>query len=223
MPHKPHYVITPSEDKEPVQAPLKEWVRQNIGSLPEGFYQSGDTSHILRRKLVRLGWQLNIADDAVFAIKPDNDSKFGYAQDYINDLIEDEEVESESEDESDITFSLEKDMQMALRLNIGSLENGLKIVDGGKERSTIAGRIDITAEDAEGKIVVIELKAIEARPDVIAQILSYMESVNQEEKMDVRGIIVASDFSDKVKLASRQIPQLRLVKYSFQFNFNPIR
>ena len=50
-------------------------------------------------------------------------------------------------------------MQKALRANIQQLELGLEIVDGGAERTVDAGRIDITAEDTNGRLVVIELKA----------------------------------------------------------------
>ncbi len=45
------------------------------------------------------------------------------------------------------TFGLERDLQIALRSNIEQIEQGLKIIDEGKEQTTEAGRIDITAED----------------------------------------------------------------------------
>src|SRR5690554_2892188 len=44
---------------------------------------------------------------------------------------------------TEATFGLERDLQRALRLNIQQLELGLQIIDGGKERITEAGRIDI--------------------------------------------------------------------------------
>jgi RecB family endonuclease NucS len=49
-----------------------------------------------------------------------------------------------------------------------------------------------------------------------------MEAVQTEDKKEVRGIIVASDFADRVKLAARQIPNLKLIKYSIQFNFDSV-
>jgi hypothetical protein len=55
--------------------------------------------------------------------------------------------------QEEITFGLERDLQIALRRNIDQLEPGLKIVDGGTERTVEAGRIDITAEDEENKLV----------------------------------------------------------------------
>jgi RecB family endonuclease NucS len=221
MPHKSHYVITPSENGQALQSPLKQWVRQNLDNLPQGFYEEDDTSHILRRKLRDIGWRLNITDNAVFVIKPDDNNKFDYAEDFVEEIIEEEENDTEDTEEAiEITFSLERDLQAALRKNIETLEQGLKIIDGGKERNTVAGRIDITAQDKSNKIVVIELKAIEAKPDVIAQVLAYMEAVKEEDKKETRGIIVASGFTERVKLAARQINHLKLVQYSFKFNFN---
>ena len=55
-------------------------------------------------------------------------------------------------------FGLERDLQAALRRTIEQLEPGLEIIDDGAERSVSSGFIDITARDAGGSIVVIELK-----------------------------------------------------------------
>ena len=68
----------------------------------------------------------------------------------------DGEMESLVTEERTITFGLERDLQEALRDNIEQLEPGLKIIDGGTERTVAAGRIDITAEDKEGNLVVID-------------------------------------------------------------------
>ncbi|HDS44511.1 MAG TPA: DUF91 domain-containing protein [Methanomicrobia archaeon] len=121
------------------------------------------------------------------------------------------------------TFGLERDLQKALRSNIEQLEQGLKIIDGGKERTTKAGRIDITAEDQQGAIVVIELKAGVANPDCIAQILSYIGALSAEEQKPLRGILVAGDFPDRVMYASRAVPNLLLKKYTFRFSFEGVQ
>jgi RecB family endonuclease NucS len=121
------------------------------------------------------------------------------------------------------TFGLERDLQKALRSNIEQLEQGLKIIDGGKERTTKAGRIDITAEDQQSAIVVIELKAGAANPDCIAQILSYIGALNEEEQRPLRGILVAGDFPPRVVFASRAVPNLQLKKYTFRFSFEAVQ
>jgi predicted RecB family endonuclease len=125
-------------------------------------------------------------------------------------------------DAIDTKFGLERDLQKALRANIGQLESGLKITDGGKERETAAGRIDIKAEDNEGTIVVIELKAGTASPDSVAQTLAYMATISEEEKKPTRGILVAGDFHQRVVFASRAVPNFQLIKYAFQFSFEKV-
>jgi RecB family endonuclease NucS len=218
-----HYAILKGDNGEPGQYPLKSWVRNNLNDLPEGVDPDSQTSHEVRRQLQRNGWRLEVTATAVFVIRPDENGSFDYANNYILDIQDEVAAETaEIEEALEMTFGLEKDLQAALRKNIESLEKGLTIIDGGKERSTEAGRIDITAKDSKNRTVIIELKAIDAKPEVIAQTLAYMETVKTEDKVDVRGIIVASGFPDRVKLAARQILNLQLVQYSFQFNYNKI-
>jgi hypothetical protein len=120
------------------------------------------------------------------------------------------------------TFGLERDLQRALRNNIDQLEKGLEIKDGGKERTVTSGRIDITAKDSTGRIVVIELKAGEADRDAIGQILAYMGDVGEDAERPVRGILVAGAFSTSAVAASRAVPNLELKRYQFQFTFESI-
>lgn len=131
------------------------------------------------------------------------------------------EVEEILEEAEERIFGLERDLQIALRLNIEQLEPGLKVVDGDRERTLEGGwgRIDITAEDKENKLVVIELKAGTAKPESIAQILAYMSSLSQEDRRPIRGILVAADFHPRVILAAKAVPNLQLKKYSFSFTF----
>jgi hypothetical protein len=134
------------------------------------------------------------------------------AEEYAN--VRDETVQSPQ------TISLEKDMQAAIRLNISQLEHGLQITDGGRERQVESGLIDITATDSSGSIVVIELKTGVAGKSAVAQVLSYMGCiVDEEEGKDVRGILVASDFDKKARAAVKMVPSLSLVRYSFSFQF----
>lgn len=118
-------------------------------------------------------------------------------------------------------IGLERDMQAALRNGIEQLEEGLSITDEGAERSVESGFIDITARDTSGSTVVIELKTGLAGQRAIAQILSYMGDIaNEQEGAKVRGILVASDFDRKAKAAARMVPGLILRKYSVRFTFS---
>ncbi len=95
---------------------------------------------------------------------------------------------------TETTFGLERDLQLALRSNIQQLEEGLVIIDNGKEYVTDAGRIDILAKDAEETIVVIELKAGTAAPGSFTQLLAYMGAISKQQGGKVRGILVAGYF-----------------------------
>ena len=117
-------------------------------------------------------------------------------------------------------IGLERDMQAALRRAIEQLEHGLEIIDDGAERSVSSGFIDITAKDTKGSIVVIELKTGTARQKAVAQILSYMGDLADEEpEAEVRGILVAGDFDKKARAAARVVPTLSLRAYKVNFEF----
>jgi hypothetical protein len=133
-----------------------------------------------------------------------------------------EEVTEEIKEAVDATFGLERDLQRALRLNIEQLEAGLRVADGGTERTVPSGRIDITAEDQDGTTVVIELKVGEADRDAIAQVLSYMGDAADDSEKQVRGILVARDFSTRAISAARAVRIVELKKYSFKFSFESV-
>jgi len=132
----------------------------------------------------------------------------------------DSEVENEAIADNGRLIGLERDMQAALRSSIEQLEPGLEIIDDGAERSVSSGFIDITAKDADGKIVVIELKTGTARQKAVAQILSYMGDIAEEEEdASTRGILVADDFDTKAQAAARVVPTLSLRSYRVNFEF----
>ena len=121
--------------------------------------------------------------------------------------------------EAEQTFTLERDLQSALRRSITQLDAGLTVIDGGVERSVASGRIDILAEDMTGAKVVIELKAVKAPRDAVAQVLAYMGDIQEESGGEVRGILVAPDFDPRAVSAARMVPTLNLVTYGFSFTF----
>jgi len=120
------------------------------------------------------------------------------------------------------TFGLERDLQLALRSNIQQLEEGLVIIDNGKEYVTEAGRVDILAKDASDTIVVVELKAGMAAPEALTQLLAYMGATSKREDKSVRGILVAGDFHPRVVFAARAVPNVKLRRYRFKFTFGSV-
>jgi endonuclease len=139
----------------------------------------------------------------------------------VSDLSEIAPVAVSTEDEVGQRIGLERDMQATLRMNIAQLEPGLTVIDDGAERSVDSGFIDITARDAAGTTVVIELKTGLGGQRAVAQILSYMGDVAAEEESEkVRGILVCSEFDAKARAAARMAPTLMLRKYSVKFLFS---
>jgi transposase-like protein len=123
---------------------------------------------------------------------------------------------------SEATFGLERDLQRALRSNIQQLEPGLQIIDDGKERTTDAGRVDITAKDSDGTTVVIELKTGIAAPEALTQLLAYMGVIGKQDQTPVRGILIAGDFHPKILFAAQAIPNVHLRRYRFKFTFEAV-
>jgi RecB family endonuclease NucS len=137
-------------------------------------------------------------------------------------VIVPEETESDEVlDAIETTFGLERDLQNALRKNIGDLEKGLSIIDDGKERKVASGFIDITARAKDGATVVIELKAGPADRDAIGQILAYMGDLMATEKV-VRGVLVAGEFTARAIAAARATQNLQLISYGFKFSFQAV-
>lgn len=134
---------------------------------------------------------------------------------------EDADPEAEVASAVDTAFGLERDLQMALRRSIEQLETGLTIIDGDREQTVASGRIDITARDREGVVVVIELKVGAADRDAIGQLLAYMGDL-MDDGASVRGILVAREFAPRAVSAARAVPNLRLVRYGFQFTFEAV-
>ena len=126
-------------------------------------------------------------------------------------------------DENIIEFSvsLEKDLHNYLSNRLNEIEKDLAMV--GVEYGTSAGFIDILAKDSIGNYVVIELKAGKAKDSALGQLLGYMGAIiEMKNTNNVRGILVASDFDNRLIYASKATSNLRLIKYTLNFNFSSI-
>lgn len=143
-----------------------------------------------------------------------------------------EEVEPDDElaaIESPVSLSIERDLEDCLAQNIALVEAGLKLytrdgVSGRQYNTKAVGIIDLLGVDKEGRLVVIELKAGEAGDKACAQLYRYMGWVeaNLAIGKPVRGILVASDFSEGCRYAIKAAPAAQLKRYEVQFKFSPI-
>lgn len=124
-----------------------------------------------------------------------------------------------NEVEADANFLREKEMQTQVRQQLASLEAGLKAIDDGKEVVVATGRIDILARDADGKLVVIELKAGKCPPGALEQLLAYTFDIEQERQEPVRAMLVAGSFGDRTRAAARRAGGVDLRSYAYSLAF----
>jgi hypothetical protein len=157
---------------------------------------------------------------------PEKHSK--WSKGYPIDKETSEELVEKTRIEEEISFGLERDLEEYISRNLKQLGEGLTLYSGegssGRQYSTDVGRIDLLAVDKEGNFVVIELKAGLATDRVVGQVLGYMRYVrkNLAKEKDVRGIIVADEFDERLQYAVAEIPKLKLKKYLVKFEFRDI-
>jgi RecB family endonuclease NucS len=107
----------------------------------------------------------------------------------------------------------EKELKALLRRQLEVVEPGLVAADGGHERAVATGRIDITALDAQGNFVVIELKVGPCPNGALEQVLAYSTDLEAETGRPCRAMLVASDFSARLRSAAKQARDVHLVVY----------
>jgi endonuclease len=132
-----------------------------------------------------------------------------------------ESIEAEVEDSIEASVSLERDLHAYLATRVNEIESGLTLVENGVECQTDAGRIDLLARDANKHLVVVELKAGEAKDAALGQLLGYIGCLSANES-NVRGILVASAFNSRVVFAARALSNVKLVRYELSFNLEEI-
>ena len=168
---------------------------------------------------------------------PEKDSAPRYKADLeagiAKSLAETDGLAEETTEEDDLgsrKFAFERDLQNYLVQNLGLLEPGLKLYedeDGeftGVEFPAGQRYIDILAVGTDGAYVVIETKVSRAYDRVVGQILRYMGWIkeNLASETSVRGIIVASEISEDLILATSSVRNIRLVEYKISFSLESV-
>jgi hypothetical protein len=126
------------------------------------------------------------------------------------------------EESIEASLSLERDLHNYLAARVSKIEMGLKVVESGIEFHTEAGNIDILARDKDGRLVVIELKAGTAKDSALGQLLGYMGCIATTEPT-VRGILVASDFDQRVIFGAKGLASVKLIKYQVSFELQEVK
>jgi hypothetical protein len=130
------------------------------------------------------------------------------------------ETQEDGETEGPSEFAYESDLRDFLAKNLSIIESGLRLYEEegitGVEFPAGGRFIDILAIDAQKRLVVIELKVSRGYDRVVGQILRYMawiQSHHAEPTQSVRGIIIAREISEDLKLACSFLPMVSLLEY----------
>ena len=143
----------------------------------------------------------------------------------LTDLIEkSDSVEEEIIAEEAVTefaVSIEKYLQIYLSNRLSEIEEGLSLVS--REYKTDAGFIDILCKDKDDNYVIMETKAGKAKDGAIGQLLGYIGALKASGVTEnIRGILVASDFDNRVLYAAKTLANVTLTKYNLSFRFDKI-
>ncbi len=120
-----------------------------------------------------------------------------------------------------LTYFLSKNLFLIednLKLYEDEEINGIEFPAGGRF-------IDILAVDQNNNLVVIELKVSRGYEKTIGQLARYMAWIERElagHGQIVRGVIVAKNISEDLKLASSKLPDVELFEYKLSFSLNKI-
>jgi endonuclease len=134
----------------------------------------------------------------------------------------------QSEDDSS-EFAYEHDLRDYLARNLHLIEPGLNLyVDDGVTgvEFPVGGRfIDILAIDKAGNYVVIELKVSKGYDRVVGQLLRYMTWIEEHQAdpgQTARGVIVAKEISQDLRLACKRITGVQLFEYALSVTLKPV-
>lgn len=138
-----------------------------------------------------------------------------------------EEAADVNDESGGMSLSLERDLEANLIGSLDRLEPGLRLFDQdgmrGQQLDTgVVGRLDLLAIDQQDRLVVVELKVGKADDRACGQLLRYMGWVKREiaNGRPVRGIVVANEFSERLRYAVDALSNVELKQYEIRFTFS---
>jgi len=209
-----------------VKKDVIDWFNKNYPNIKDSTVSAHITKFSVNNKnRVHYHAHLDGRDDILFKINEHTYRKYNSTTDSepIYKFESKEQIVSEEEDddrEYDTAFAYEKDLKNYLAKNLEIIEPGLKLFEedgiNGLEYEVNGRFIDILAVDKNKNFVVIELKVSKSYDRVIGQLLRYKNWIQKELANSgqlVRGIIIASELSDDLKIACMGLPNIQLYEY----------
>jgi len=127
-------------------------------------------------------------------------------------------------------FAYEQDLRNYLVKNLPAIEPGLTLYEDEDVKGIefpAGGRfIDILAVSAKNELVVIELKVSRGYDRVVGQLARYIAWIKKhqaEPEQHVRGIIVAREISEDLRLAFSVVPNVQLFEYELSLILKQVK
>jgi hypothetical protein len=172
------------------------------------------------------------SDDLLYQESPQQFRPYRAGKDprpiYKGEAGQDEPPEDESSQSKE--FAYEHDLQSFLARNLELIEPGLCLYEedgiNGIEYPAGGRFIDLLAVDNRNDFVVIELKASKGYDRVVGQILRYMAWIKQnlaDPIQKVRGIIIAKEISEDLRLATSLTGPIELYEYELMMKLAKVK
>lgn len=202
-----------------------QWFKEHYPNVKEGTV----AAHLIRlstnvRTRLQYSPRSDGSDDAFFKIDSAHFRLYEPGRDPtpISELTpEQTEPEATEAEASSSEFAYEHDLRDYLARNLHILEPSLRLYSDegitGIEFPAGGRFIDILAVDKDGGYVVVELKVSRGYDRVVGQLLRYVNWIKRhhaEPGQNVRGIIVAKDIGEDLRLACAELPGVTLYEYT---------
>ena len=202
-----------------------------FGDEAQGVRLSPGGSPVHRGGVIEILRRHNLLDEFIASEWPMGTTQQGrramerYVAKYQRYLEEGSEDAPEDEEDSEETrFAYENQLRDYLANNLALIETGLKLWPVASDTRAVefpvdssGRRIDILGQDAHGTPVVIELKVSRGHERTIGQALYYAAKVKEQFQASiVRIVIVASEISPELKLATSSLQNVHLYEYRLQ-------
>lgn len=217
------------------------WFKANYPKIKTGTI----TAHLLRMSVnspTRIHYNVHPKgdDDLLFKVDSSHFRLYDAATDpppiYEKSMLEDgtdrPEIAgpaNEDENSEPTGFAYESDLRDFLAKNLSIIESRLRLYEEEGIKGIefpVGGRfIDILALDRQNNFVVVELKVSKGYDRVIGQLLRYMAWIEENQAevgQKVRGIIIAREISDDLRLATSKIIDVELFEYDLSVSLRKV-